>query len=147
MLQLFVFRMHRDCNVAEHHLRPRRRDDDELVAALDWVFDVPEAAFALDLLYFEIGNRGLQLRVPIDQPLVLVDQPFAIERDENFKHRARQSLVHGEALARPVAGRTEPLELADDGAAGLRLPFPHALDEGIAAYLATRSLFPLRKLA
>ena len=140
MFQPLVLRMHRDRDVAEHGLGPRRRHDDEFVAAFDRIFDVPEIALGLDLLHFEIGDRGFQLRVPIDQPLVLVDEALAIERDEHLEHRARQALVHGEALARPVAGGAEPLELADDGAAGLRLPFPDPLDEGLAAHGAARFL-------
>ena len=147
MLEPLVVGMHRDRGVAEHGLRPRRRDDDELVAAFDRIFDVPELPLDLDLLHFEVGDRGLELRVPVDQPLVLVDQAFAIEFDEHFHHRARQALVHGEALARPVAGGAEPLELADDGAAGFRLPFPHPLDEGLAAHVAAAGLLALHQLA
>ena len=140
-------RMHGDGGVAQHRLRPRRRDDDEFVAALDRIFDVPEAALDLDLLHFEIGDRGLELGVPIDEALVLVDQAVAIKLDEHLHHRARQPFVHGEALARPVAGGAEPLELADDGAAGFRLPFPDALDERLAAHFAAARLLALHQLA
>jgi hypothetical protein len=31
------------------------------------------------VLDLEVGNRGLEFRVPVDQPLVLVDQPFLVE--------------------------------------------------------------------
>ena len=93
-------------------------------------------ALDLDLLHFEIGDRGQQLRVPVDQPLVLVDQALAIELDEHLEDGARQALVHGEALARPVAGGAEPLELVDDGAAALGLPRPDPLEEFLAAHLA-----------
>ena len=82
------------------------------LAALDRIFDVPEMALHLDLLHLEVGDRGEQLRVPVDQPLVLVDQALVVERDEHLEDGARQALVHGEALARPVARRAEPLELA-----------------------------------
>ena len=64
VLEAFVLGMHRHGDVAEHGLRPRRRDDDEFVAAFDRIFDVPEIALDLDLLHFEIGDRGLQLRDP-----------------------------------------------------------------------------------
>ena len=74
MFEALVFGMHGDRRVAEHRLGPRRRHHDELVAAFDRIFDVPERAFGLDLLHFKIGDGGLELRVPIDQPLVLVDQ-------------------------------------------------------------------------
>src|SRR5579862_3687336 len=133
MLEPLIFRMHRDRDVAEHGFGPCRCHDDEFVTAVDRIFDEPEAALGLDLLHFEIGDRGFQFRVPIDQPLVLVDEALAVKRDEHLHHRARQALVHGEAFARPVAGGAEPLELRNDGAARLRLPFPDALDEFLTA--------------
>ena len=147
VLQPLVVGMHRDRDVAQHGLGPRRRHDDEFVAAFDRISDVPEAALGLDLHHLEIGNGGLEFRVPVDQPLVLVDQAVAVQRDEHFHDRARQAFVHGEALARPVAGRAEPLELADDGAAGFRLPVPHPLDEGLAAHRPARRLLMLHQLA
>ena len=89
---------------------------------------MPEVALDLDLLHLEIGDRGQQLRVPVDQPLVLVDQAVAVELDEHLGDRARQALVHGEAFARPVAGGAEPLQLVDDGAAAFGLPLPDAFE-------------------
>ena len=97
-------------------------------------------------MHLEVGDRGQQLRVPVDQPLVPVDQPFAIKLDEHLEHGARQALVHREALARPVAGRAEPLQLVDDGAAALRLPLPDALEEVLAAHLAAARLLALHQL-
>jgi hypothetical protein len=35
----------------------------------------------------EIRNRGLQLGVPVDQPLVAIDQPLIVEIDEDLDHR------------------------------------------------------------
>src|SRR5215470_4240124 len=134
MLEPFVLWMHGDGDVAEHGLGPRSSDGDEFARAFDRIFDVPELALALDLLHFEIGDRGLELGIPVDEPLVLIDQALAVERDKDLPHRARQSLVHGEALARPVAGRAEPLELADDDAAGFGLPFPDTFDESLAPH-------------
>ena len=116
-------------------------------ASSERIVEVPEVALDLDLLHFEIGDRGEQLRVPVDQPLVLVDQPGAIERDEHLEDRLRQPLVHGEALARPVAGRAEPLELVDDGAAGFGLPGPDLLEEFLAPERAAARLLALHQLA
>ena len=147
VLEALVVRMHRDRGVAEHGFRPRGRDHDELVRSLDRILDVPEIALDLDLLHFEIGNGGEQLRVPIDQALVLVDQPFVVELDEHLEDGPRQALVHGEALARPVAGCAEPLELVDDDAAELGLPLPHPLDEFLAAHDPAGGLLALHELA
>ncbi len=152
-LVALVVRMHRHRGVAEHGLRPRGGDDNECCRifgverlALDRIAQVPEVALGLDLHHFQIGNRGQQLGVPIDQPLVLVDQPLAVKLDENFKDRLRQPLVHGETFARPIARGAEPLQLIDDGAARLRLPFPDALEERLAPHLAPAGLLAFHQL-
>src|SRR5678810_976440 len=54
------------------------------------------------------------------------------EAHEDLAHRGGEARVHREALADPVAGGPEALELADDGAARLLLPLPHPGDEGLA---------------
>ena len=74
-------------------------------------------------------------------------KPFAIEVDEHLEHGPRQALVHGEALARPVAGGAEPLELAPDGAPRFLLPLPYALEELLAAEVAAVRLLALHQLA
>ncbi len=89
MLQLFVFGMHRHRGIAQHGLGPCRGHGDELVTALDRIFQIPEMALDLDAFDFEIGNRGFQLGVPIDQPLVFIDQLLVIEPHEDLEHRLR----------------------------------------------------------
>ncbi len=101
----------------------------------------------LDLLHFEVGDRGQQLRVPVDQPLVLVDQPLAMKLHEHLDDGAREPLVHGEALARPVAGGAQPLELVDDRAARLRLPRPHFFEKLLAPERTPVVLLALHELA
>ena len=89
-------------------------------------------ALHLPRLDLEIGDGGMELRVPIDQPLVAIDQALAVEIDETLR-TAAEPLVHGEALARPIGRGAEAAQLADDGAAGLRLPLPDLLEEGRSA--------------
>src|SRR5262249_60116207 len=62
-------------------------------------------------------------------------------------HRARKSLVHGEALARPVAGGAEPPELLGNGAARLRLPRPYLLKKFFPPEHAPRLPLALHELA
>ena len=141
VLVALVLGMNGHGHVAEHRLGTRGRHGDEAVGhALDGVADVPEVALDLDLLHLEVGDRGLELRVPVHKALVLVDQALLVEVDEDLQHGLRQALVHGEALARPVAGGAEALELAHDGAAGLLLPLPDPLDEFLAAEVAALDL-------
>src|SRR6185436_10571810 len=96
---------------------------------LERIAEMPEAALDLDLLDLEVGDPGLELRVPVDQPLVLVDQPLLVEVDEHLADCGREAVVHGEALAGPVAARAQTAQLPGDGAAGFCLPAPHPLDE------------------
>src|SRR5690606_33028701 len=103
----------------------RGRDDDTFVRAFDWVTYVPEVAIHLDLLNFEVRNCGEQLGVPVHKTLVFINESSAIKLHKNFKNRAREPLVHGETLATPVAGRAEPFQLIDNGAAGFGFPLPH----------------------
>ena len=143
-----VVRMHGDGRVAEHGLGARGRDRDEgVVEPFDRILEMPQLPLHLDLLHFEVGDGGQQLGVPVDQPLVLVDEALPVELHEHLEHRARKSLVHGEAFARPVAGGTQALELLDDGAARFRLPRPHLFEEFFAPERAPAGLLALHELA
>ena len=106
-----------------------------------------ERALGLNLDDLQIGYRGLKLGVPIDEPFVLVCEPLAIELNEHLGDRAREALVEREALAAPVAGGAEALELRHDRSARFRLPRPHALDERLAAQSAPVGLLPLHEHA
>ena len=80
----------------------------------------------------------MHLRVPIDQPLVAVDEPVAIQRDKDAADRGGETGVHGKALALPVRRGAEAAQLAGDRAARLLLPFPYPGDKPLAAEIALR---------
>jgi hypothetical protein len=130
-----VLGMHGDRGVAEHGLRDawsrrrsircRRRADSA----------VPELALDVLVLDLDVGERGAAAAAPVDEPAPAVDQPFLVEPDEDLAHRARQALVHREALARPVARRTEALQLRDDVRRDLVLPGEGAGEELLASDL------------
>ncbi len=128
--------MHGHAGVAQHGLGPGGGDDDLAGAVFQRIGEAPVMAVHLALLDLEVGNGGLEVRVPVHQPLVAVDQPRLVQIDEHLAHGARQALVQGKALAAPVARGAQAAELAGDGAARLRLPRPDALDEGLAAHVA-----------
>ena len=149
-----VARMDRDRAVAEHRLGPRRGDRDVValflkrdvpvlvlldvgvgLAARERIFEVPHVALHFAVLDLEVADRGLELGVPVHEPLGAIEQLALVELDEDLDDGLREALVHGEALVRPVAGRAEAAELAGDRAARLRLPLPDMLEEGLAADL------------
>jgi len=137
----FVVRVHRDGGVAEHGFRASGRDDQEIVAFSGLgavgqrVLQVPQEAFLVVVFHFEVGDRRVQLGVPVDQTLAAVDQAVFVQAYKGFFHRFREAVVHGEALAAPVYGRTEATDLTADIAAGLILPFPDFLEEFLAAQI------------
>ncbi len=84
---------------------------------------------------------------PVHHPLATVDQPLAVEINEDLLHLAGVGLVHCEALARPVAGGAEFLQLVDDDAAVLFLPYPDLLQEVLAAEVVPCLFLLLAELA
>ena len=148
-----VLRMHRNRGIAQHGFGAGGRHHDEACGiirteglALDRIAQIPEVAPDLDLLDLKIGYRRQKFRIPVDEPLVLVDQTFTVQLDEYFHDRARQALVHRETFARPVAGRAQPLQLVDDGAATLGLPLPDPFEEFGASHVAAARLLPFHQL-
>ena len=60
-----VVRMHGNRGIAQHGLRPRGRDGDERVTQPpDRILEMPEMTLGLDLLHFEVGDGGEELRDP-----------------------------------------------------------------------------------
>ena len=81
--------MHGHRGVAEHGLgrvvaTVMNVEGRPVEVALDRIVEVPEMALHLDLLHLEVGDGGEQLRVPVDQPLVLVDEARAVKLDEHL---------------------------------------------------------------
>src|SRR3546814_11709791 len=86
------------------------------------IFEMPEAALNLVLFDLEGADRGLELRVPVHEALVAIDQSLLVQIDEHLDHHAGEVRVHGELFARPVHRAAAPAELAGDLAATFTLP-------------------------
>ena len=86
----------------------------------------------LDLVIGEGRTAG---GAPVDEVLALVDEAALVEGHEDLAHGTGEALVHGEALAGPVAGAADPLELLRDDRMVLGLDLPCLLDELPAAEL------------
>ena len=113
-LVAIVLRVHRNGGVAQHRFRPRRGNNNvgrRILRlerfAFQWIAQVPEVALGLHLDHFQIGNRREQLRVPVDQPLVLVDQAFAVQLDEHLHDGLGQALVHANLRERVRLARQQ----------------------------------------
>ena len=130
-----VLGMHRHRHVGQHGFGARGRNLDIVapVGQRDAVFkriaEVPERTLHILRLDLEIGNRGLELGVPVYQPLVAVDQPVVIKVDKGLEHGIAEMLVHGELFAAPVHRAAEAAQLARDRAAAFLFPLPYLGDE------------------
>ncbi|KFB72022.1 MAG: hypothetical protein AW09_002797 [Candidatus Accumulibacter phosphatis] len=129
----FVVGMDHHRGVAEHGFRARRGNGQRAAAIGQRITDVPEMAWFLFLHHLEVGDRGLQYRVPVDQALAAVDQALAVEADEGFGDRPRKAGVHREALAAPVRRGAEAAHLAGDGVAGELFPLPDFFEKFLAS--------------
>ena len=108
---------------------------------------MPQVALLLFADHFQIGNSGVQYRVPVDQTFAAIDQAFFMQTDEDLLHCVREAVVHGEAFVTPVEGGAEAAQLAGDVAARFALPLPHPFNEffpsQVVAALALGGQLPL----
>jgi len=133
MLVARVAGRHRDGGIAEHRLGPGRRHHQMAAAVGERVAEMPEMPLDFARLDFEVGDGRLELRVPVDEPLVAIDEAAAVELDEHEGDGAAEPVVHREAFMRPVDRGAEPAHLRRDGPPRLLFPLPDAVEECIAA--------------
>jgi hypothetical protein len=120
-----------DGGVTEHRLGTGRGDDDRVVPVA--VLHGDELAVVVLVLDLDVRDGGEASRAPVDDALGAVDQLVVVQPLEDGLNGLRETLIHGEALTRPGDAVTEPPHLPGDLPAGLGLPLPDALDEGLAS--------------
>ena len=128
-----VLGVHRHRHVPQHRLGARGRHHDVLLRPLDGIHQVVELAVRVLMVHFLVGERGEASRAPVDDPVAAVDESLVVETHEHFADRAREPLVHGEALARPVHRIADAPHLGGDPFVIMCLPLPDFLEEGLAA--------------
>ncbi len=137
VLVALVLGMHHHRHVAQHGLGAGGGDHQMAAAVRQRILDVVHEAVFFFLHHFEVGDGGVQFRVPVHQALAAIDQAFVEQAHEGLGD-GLDSFVHGEALARPVGRGAEAAHLLGDGVAGIFLPLPHFLDELLAAEVVAR---------
>ena len=104
------------------------------------IFEVPHMAVDLDVLDFEVGNRGFKVGVPVHEALAAVNLAVVVEGDEDLEDGVVEFFVHCEGRPGPVHTGAKALVLFLDHAAGLFLPLPDLGDEGGAAHVGAGRL-------
>ncbi len=83
----FILRMYGNGAVAEHRFRACRRNHEMTVARCQRISQMPEMPRLLVVQHLEVGKNGVQDRIPVDEPIAAVDQPFVIKLNELFNNR------------------------------------------------------------
>src|SRR5438067_1075678 len=103
MLVAWVAWMHGHRGIAQHGFRPRGGKANEFATLFHRVAESPEAALGRLMVHFIVGDGGLELRVPVDQPLAPINAPIAEEIEKGVAHRADADRVKREARPGPIA--------------------------------------------
>ena len=146
VLELLVLRVHRHAGVAEHGFGAGGGDDDVAAAVGERIADVPQVAGLVGVLHLGVGKGGQAVGAPVDDAAALVDQALVVQLAERLADGAGATLVHGEAVAAPVAGGTHLFLLLHDAAAVLFLPRPDTLQELLASQIVAGQSFGFTQL-
>ena len=134
-----IFRVHRHSRITQHGFRTGGGNDQIILAISGGravgqrITQVPQRTGLVVVLHFQIGNGGMERRVPVHQPLATVDQPVLVQTDKGLLHRSGHALIHGEALTAPIHRTAQAANLTGNGAAGLLLPLPDLLQKLLPA--------------
>src|SRR3546814_10409886 len=79
-----IFRIHSYGHVGQHGFRPSRGYTDVARSIFQRITEVPELALHFLRLYLPVGNRRFSSWIPIDEPLVAMQQTAIIKLYENF---------------------------------------------------------------
>ncbi len=112
-----VFRMNRNRHIPQHGFRAGSGNDQSLMLTTSFLLferikDMPERTLFFNRNHFQIRDCCLQYRIPVDQPLAAIDQPFPVKAHEYLGHCTGKCFIHGKPFARPVTGSTHTPHLA-----------------------------------
>ena len=124
-----ILRVHGHAHIAQQGFRPGGGNHHGTLAVAARIADRPDHALFVAVDHFQIGNGGLEDRIPVDQPWAAIDQTLLVQTHKGFGDRLGQVRIHGEAFARPVGRSTQAAHLAGDGRAGFLFPLPDAVNE------------------
>ena len=124
-----------DRRIPQHRFRAGRGDRNRAGTVRQRIIDIPQMSFPLHIVHFLVRQRRPVFRIPVDQVIPPIDQPFFIQTHEHFLHRSREALVHRKPLSAPVARVSETTFLFQNPAAVFALPRPNAFDETLAAQI------------
>ena len=142
VLVSFIVRVYRNRRITQKGFGAGCRKLQIAAAVLKRIAQMPEMPGLLLVLNLCVGNRGLTMRTPVDNPLTAVDKSLFVKSYENLFNRFITALVKGETLPFPVAGGAHFLKLFNNSSAVLLFPVPSALQKAVSAdVLLGESLF------
>ena len=132
----FILRIYDDCRITQHGFRACRCNCHETFRrTFNRVTDVIHVTLDVLRQNFQIGNRGVEFRVPVYKALITVDQAFLMQLDKRLTHGFVQAFIHCKTFTRPVRRRAQTAQLINNGTARLFFPLPDLFEESLAAQI------------
>jgi len=104
VLVAFITGVYRHGAVPQHGLRAGSGYHHMSLTIGQGIAHVPHAAVLFLRQHLQVGNCGVQNRIPVHQAFTTVDQALFIQAYEHLFDRVRQPIIHSEALMLPVQG-------------------------------------------
>mmetsp|Transcript_44942 Transcript_44942/g.82084 ORF Transcript_44942/g.82084 Transcript_44942/m.82084 type:complete len:312 (-) Transcript_44942:702-1637(-) len=168
MLQLFsmifsvsrVLRMHSHSHIAQHRLQTSGRHSEAIgFGPLQHVLELAQHAHLhfpresrdfyhrlagnVLVVHLQVRQGCAQVRAPIHQPVIPVDETLIVEPYEGLFHCSAKHWIHGKPLTRPIYTGSNSPELLTDSVAILLLPGPHSFKELLSAQIMACQLLVL----
>ncbi len=146
----FIVRVYRQSGITEHGFRAGGGNYHMIFSISSFcalgkrITEIPEGAIFFFINNFQVGNRGMQFRVPVHQALAAIDQFFIVEADKHFGYSFGQPFIHGETFPGPVHGGAKPAHLSCNGITALFFPLPDFIDKLVTAQIMFTQAFPLQ---
>src|SRR3990167_7824735 len=125
----FIFRMDCDSSICKERFGSCRCDHKRICSIDKRIADMPEKRGALFVFYFIIGESCLCYRIPIDEIIAAVNEPFIEHFFKNCTDSAVIAGIHCESKARPVAGTAEFFQLIENLSFAFFFPGPYVFEK------------------
>ena len=101
------------------------------------ITEIPQMSRVILMLNLDIRKSGVTVYAPVGNTGTLINQALFEQGAEHLAYSLGAALIHSKALALPITGNAQMLQLVDNTIAVLLLPSPNALQEFLTAQIIT----------
>ena len=98
MIELLILWMNYHAHITVHRFRSGRSDIKSLITVDNFIAEVIHLAFDVFMDDFDVTERGLGDRIPVDDSFTLIDQTFLIVIDEYLGNGFGKTFIKGKTF-------------------------------------------------